>query len=120
MKQGERTFQFKKNYLKNREEGKTIREIADFYGLSHRYAYILIQKLADELKVPYESLLDRPHNPHVVIGSGKVVKPVKRVDFSGFEKASREGLSSIDKTLNEMDKVLKDWPSTPEISGGCK
>lgn len=97
-----------------RSEGKSVYEIADAHHLSHRHAYKLIHDLADEMGVPYESLLNHPHSAHIVMGSGKVMKPVKRVDFSGFEKEFREGASAFDKTLHQMDKILEEWPVMPE------
>ena len=75
------------------------------------------------MKIPYESLINRPHCTHIIMGSGKTVQPVKRVDFSGFEKDFREGTSAFDKTLNRMDKMLKEWPTMPaELGdlGGCQ
>lgn len=113
MKQSERSFQFKKNYVEMRDRGMSVYEISDYYHLSCRHAYNLIRELADEIGVPYESLLNRPHCTHIVIGSAKV-QPVKRVDFSSFEKEFREGISMFDKTLNQMDRRLKEWPVMPE------
>lgn len=114
MKPSERSFQFKKNYVEMRKSGKSVYEIAEIHHLSHRHAYKLIHDLADEMGVPYESLLNRPHSTHIMMGPSKMIKPVKRVDFSGFEKEFREGTSAFDRTLNQMDKVLEEWPAMPE------
>ncbi len=113
MKQGERSLQFKKHYLELREADKTVHEIADSFGLSDSYAYKLIRELSEEMGVPYESLLIQPHRDPIILGSDKVVKPVKPVDFSGFEQEFRETISSFDKTIYQMDKVLKNWPEMP-------
>ena len=96
-----------------REDGKTIQEIADFYGLSHRHAYTLIRQLAEELNIPYDSMLYRPHRTHIYLGSGKVVEPAQPVDFSDFEREFREAISSFDKTLYQMNKILQEWPEMP-------
>ena len=114
LKQSERSFRFKKNYLVMREDGKSVQEIADYHNLSHGHAYKLIRELAEERGEPYESLLPQPHSAPIILGSGKLVEPVKPVDFSGFEQDFREGISSFDKTLYQMDKILKEWPAMPE------
>lgn len=113
MKQSERSFKFRKNYLNMRAEGMTVKEISGFYGISTRHAYNLLRKEAKELGISYESLIDRPHVPHL-FRSDQLVKPAEPVDFSGFEKNYRESLSSFDKTIYQMDKILEDWPVMPE------
>ncbi len=104
---------FKKTYLDMRKDGRSTPEIADFYDLSHSYAYDLVRELAEELGVPYSSLLNKPHSVHIFLVSGKAVEPVKPVDFTGFQEESRSTRSQLDKTINEMEKVLKQWPEMP-------
>ena len=113
LKQGERSFQFKKHYIQMRSEGMSVQKIADYYHLSQRHAYNLIHDLAEKMRIPYESLLNRPHCTHIIMGSGKTVQPVKRIDFSIFEKEFREEASAFEETLNHMDKVLKEWRIMP-------
>ena len=113
LKRSERSLQFKKNYLAMREDGKTVREIANFYGLSRSQAYRLIHKLAEELRVDYDSLINQPHQPPIYLGSGKTVEPVKPVDFSAFQQEFRGTISQFDKTIYQMEKVLKEWPDMP-------
>lgn len=113
LKQGEHSLQFKKNYQEMREDGKTVQEIADFYGLSRSQAYRLIRQLAEELGVTYDSLLSQPHRPPIYLGSGKVVEPAKPVDFSAFQQEFRGTISQFDKTIYQMEKVLKEWPDMP-------
>lgn len=113
LKQSERSLQFKKNYQEMREDGKTVQEIADFYGLSRSQAYRLIRQLAEELGVTYDSLLSQPHHPPIYLGSSKTVEPVKPVDFSAFQQEFRGTISKFDKTIYQMEKVLKEWPEVP-------
>lgn len=113
LKQSERSLQFKKNYQEMREDGKTVQEIADFYGLSRSQAYRLIRQLAEELGVTYDSLLSQPHQPPIYLGSSKTVEPVKPVDFSAFQQEFRGTISKFDKTIYQMEKVLKEWPEVP-------
>ena len=113
LKRSERSLQFKKNYLAMREDGKTVREIADFYGLSHSYPYDLLRELAEELGVKYKSLINQPHQPPIYLGPGKEVEPVKPVDFSAFQQEFRGTISQLDKTIYQMEKVLKEWPEVP-------
>lgn len=114
MKASERSLQFKKNYLALREKGLSVQEIAKTYSLSKGHAYELIRALATESGVSYESLLVQPHRAHIIMGSGKVVQPVKPVDPSGFQEESRSILSALDSTIYKMDKILTDWPAMPE------
>ena len=114
MKASERSLQFKRNYLDLREKGLSVQEIAETYSLSKGHAYELIHVLAAEMGVPYESLLVRPHRAHIIMGSGRVVQPVKPVDPSGFQEESRSILSALDSTIYKMDKILTDWPAMPE------
>ena len=113
MKQSERSLQFKKNYQEMREDGKTVQEIADFYGLSRSHAYSLLRQLAEELGVTHDSLLPQPHRPPIYLGSGKAVEPVRPVDFSAFQQEFRGTISQFDKTIYQMEKVLKEWPDMP-------
>lgn len=107
----ERSLQFKRHFIELREGGKSVKEIADSYNLSRSHAYSLVRELAVEMGVDYEALLTQPHSPGLYLGSGKLVQPVKAVDFSGFEKEFRNGISSFDKTIYQMDAVIKKWPT---------
>lgn len=107
----ERSLQFKRHFTELREGGKSVKEIADLYNLSRSHAYSLVRELAVEMGVDYETLLTQPHSPGLYLGSGKLVQPVKAVDFSGFEKEFRNGISSFDKTIYQMDAVIKKWPT---------
>jgi hypothetical protein len=120
LKESERSFQFKKNYVKMRSKGMSVRDIAKYHHIAETYAYKLIQQLAERLKIPYESLLNRPHCAHIMIGSAEKVHPVKRTDFSDFDKVFLEKVKMYEKTLSHTDKVLKEWPIMPKELGGCE
>lgn len=109
-KKEERSLQFKKCYLKMREDGKTPYEISAHFGLSHVHGYRLIHELADELGTNYEDLIIKPHKKHELRGGRKELKSVKPIDVSEFQKQYREAFSYMDKTNNAMKTMLRDWP----------
>lgn len=108
MEKGERSFQFKENYMSLRAEGKSVKEIAEKYLLSRRYGYVLVHELADEMGVDYNILIDRPHRKHTMTKTPNTVKPVKRVDVSKLEKEIRKGISESDKLMSRIKKYLKE------------
>ena len=114
MKKREGTLQFKENYVKLHEEGLSVAQIAEKYGVTPEYGYKLIHQIADEMGVEYKTLICFPHKPHVIIGSTKGVKRVKPIDSSGFEEERRFMISTFDKTINSMNKVLEEWEINEE------
>ena len=120
MRTSERSLRFKEAFLEMREKGLSVREIAESFGLSRVHAYNLIRKIAEEIGVDYHSLLDQPHSTHIRLGSDRIGEggKMKAVDFGAFEQEFRNGISSVDKAIYQMDNTLKAWPETHKTLGG--
>ena len=114
MKQSERALQFKIHYIGHFEDGLTVKEISDLYGLSQAYAYTLIRQIADENDVPYESLIRRPHAEHVFAGR-RELRSAKPIDPTLFQNEFRATISSIDKSVNFLNKMLEEWKDDVEL-----
>ena len=108
MKKSERSLRFKEHYLEHFEAGMSVKNSAELYSLSVPHAYSLIRELADEIGVPYESLIPHPHTEHVV-GDRKELKRVDPINLSNFQNEFRATMSSIDKSLNVLNEMLKSW-----------
>ena len=61
MAKDERTLQFMENYKKLHEQGLSMKQIVDTYGLSLSRGYALLDEIATMHGVTRESLLAEPH-----------------------------------------------------------
>ena len=104
MNKSERSLRFKENYLEEREKNKSVVQIADEYSISHRYAYGLIHELADEMGVPYESLIQKPHPTHP--SRRNAPSKLAKIDLSKFQKEFRSTISAMDKMNNQMKAIF--------------
>ncbi len=94
----ERTLKMMENYGKDFfEEGLSPAEIGKKYGLSSRIVYKRLDEIADNLGVPRELLLKRPHDEHVVANKRelRLVKPISPVDL----------MEQMGKVIEELDKI---------------
>ena len=110
-KQDERTIQFKKNFMKEREKGLSIPEIADKYSISRRHAYYILQEIADENGVTRESLLFHPHKEHSTPlftntrnGEEKVNVEKVREDFQNILTSAQNVMNAIETLLEEDEQ----------------
>lgn len=90
--------------MKCHNEGKTISEIAEIFGVSICTVYNNLQEIADKNKVSRDSLLLRVHKPHEIINGRKFeeqteINPeVLLADFVEVEKR----LGNIIETINNI------------------
>ena len=97
-KQSERTFKMKESYIKLHDEGLSVGEIAERFGLTPRVVYLALKDIAAKAGVTRESLLERPHKPHS--------NPIRVAqDQSGISLADHE--TYVEETLNGFNKVLE-------------
>ena len=111
----ERSLQFKKHFKENTEKGMSIPEMAKRYGLSGRHVYNIVRKIANDMGVSYDSLLQRNHSQHILANPSKHDR-VAPIDLSEFRESSQATISSMDKTLKLMDQALRQWPAEPKLN----
>ena len=63
-KRDERTLRMMENYVKHHEEGMSVEEIANFYGITSMTIYNRLGEIAQVNNVPRESLLCCPEHSH--------------------------------------------------------
>lgn len=105
MKQAERTLKFKENYVRLHEEGWSHRQIAEEFDLSVRHGYYLLPEIAEEAGVSRESLLVRPHAPHIM--GERRYAPVEPIDVEGFKDHFKTVKAEMGRICSEMETQLK-------------
>lgn len=88
----ERTKKYKQNFMKEREKGLSIPEIAKKYDISRRHAYFILQEIADENGVERSELLKQPHKQHSV--------PLFTNTRDGEEKVN------VEKVLEDFQNII--------------
>ena len=96
--QSERTLKMKQNFIKLHGQGLGIEEIAAQFDLTPCTVYRCLDEIATKAGVTRESLLQRPHGPHL---------GYNRHDYQVFAKASlADHQSHVQETLAEFDQTL--------------
>ena len=103
----ERVLQLRKNFMKHHNDGWSLQEIADYYHVTRRHTYSILQKIADENGVTRESLLEIPHSQHssplFVHRDGE-----EKVNVEEIRKEFQNILTSAGKIVDSIDKVLEE------------
>lgn len=112
MAQSERVKQMKKEFIKYRESGKTIKEIANIFGLTDRTIYLYLQEIADEHNLSRDDLLFRIHKQHIrtsinQLNEKKEIIDIEemRKDFIGMLKNSERIIKNIEETLDLENQI---------------
>ena len=105
VKLSERTKRMRKNFMKERREGKTIAQIAKEYEMNVSTVYSSLQIIADENNVSRESLLEKMSGPHSWTDDRKKRKKLEEVDV----KLLSENIDIIVQNIdNEMSKLQEE------------
>lgn len=94
-KETKKTIKMKEDFMKLRNSGKTINEIAKICGVTSQCIYNHLQEIADENNVSRDELLSREHKQH----SSK--------DEHQQEKSSIS-VEELKKTFSDMQKNVDD------------
>lgn len=109
----ERIKEMINSFIKMRQEGKTISEIAVHYNLSTTIIYYHLQEIADINGVSRDELFDRVHKPHG--GGWKGRKPIEEVnveelatDFSSMIKETANIVSLLDGFFKKNEELVEE------------
>ena len=109
MSTSERTFKLLEGFMSYHEQGYSIPEIANFFGLSTSTVYRNLGKIAKNAGVSRESLLEKPFEAD---HSGRNFTPVPPVDTALFHEhfasavSGLEGLSqALARTIEEEETI---------------
>ena len=96
--QSERTLKIKENFIELHNQGLDIKEIAERFNLNLTTIYHSLNEIAEKAGVSRESLLQRPHGPHL---------GYKRRDYQALATLnSDEYQAHIKSTLAEFDQTI--------------
>ncbi len=96
--QSERTLKMKENFIELHNQGLDIKEIAERFNLNLTTIYHSLNEIAEKAGVSRESLLQRPHGPHL---------SYKRRDYQALATLnSDEYQAHIKSTLAEFDQTI--------------
>lgn len=96
--QSERTLKMKQNFIELHEQGLDIEEIALRFDLTPCTVYRCLDEIATAAGVTRESLLQRPHGPHL---------GYNHHDYQVFAKASlADHQNHVQETLAQFDQTL--------------
>lgn len=95
----------KENFMKLRNSGKTINEIAKIYGVTSQSIYRHLQEIADENHVSRDELLSRERNQH-----SKKNEPQQEREILSTENLKKYFLGmleNVDGIILAIDDALK-------------
>lgn len=96
--QSERTLKMKQKFMELHKQGLGIDEIAQQFDLNPSTVYHCLDEIATAAGVTRESLLQRPHGPHL---------GYNRHDYRIFAKASlADHQNNVQETLAQFDQTL--------------
>ena len=113
-KNSESTSQMKKEFIKLRDSGMSIQEIAEKYGMTARNIYFHLQEIADENNISRDELLFRPKKQQYskTIKLGKKAK--EAISHEELKKDFSEILEKVDHILETIDTTIAN-ENTEEI-----
>ena len=107
MAQSERVKQMKKDFIKYRESGKTIKEIANIFGLTDRTVYLHLQDIADENNLSRDELLFRVHKQHIRVSNKQVNEKKEIIDIDEMKKEFNEMLKTSENIIEKIEETLE-------------
>lgn len=107
MATSERVLSMKRGFMQQHEDGKTISEIAEHFGVSIWSVYNNLQEIADANGVTRESLLVRVHKPHEILKIREArekekINPEKLLEK--FEEIDKNLIGVIEDINNILEK----------------
>ena len=106
VKLSERTKRMRKNFMKERREGKTIAQIAKEYEMNVSTVYSSLQIIADEINVSRESLLEKMSGPHSWTDDRKKRKKLEEVDVKLLSENFEAIVENIDIIVQNIDNEM--------------
>lgn len=107
MAQSERVIKMKKEFVKYRESGKTIKEIANIFGVTDRTIYLNLQDIADENNLSREDLLFQIHKQHIRVSNKQVNGAKEVIDIEDMKKDFCEMLETSEGIIKKIEKTLE-------------
>ena len=103
----ERVKRMKKNFMRDRELGKPIAEIAKENGLSVMTVYNYLQEIADENGIgDRKELLQHVHKPHDV-QKGRMYNHRKKIAPEELAREFEDLDNKFEEILNKINEVLQ-------------
>lgn len=106
VKLSERTKRMRKNFMKERREGKNIAQIAKEYEMNVSTVYSSLQIIADENNVSRESLLEKMSSPHSWTDDRKKRKKLEEVDVKLLSENFEAIVENIDIIVQNIDNEM--------------
>lgn len=104
MRENERTLKMKQEFVSRRDEGQSINQIADRFGLSPSTVYKKIDQIAQDSGRTRESLLERVHRPHLT--HDRLYEPLQGVDVGEYRRKIGELKTSCNELRELMDSYI--------------
>lgn len=99
----ESTLQMMEQFTKLKEDGYTILEIAEKFGLSWTTVYNNLEEIAQKTGRTREDLLDRPMSPD---HSGRVGNKGRKFDLEEFRETAIQAKARIEKMEDLINVAL--------------
>jgi len=103
--QSERTLQMKRSFMKLHEKGLGVREIAEQFNLSLYTVYSALGEIAQAAGVTRESLLQRPHGPHLGYERDGY-RTFAQVNLDDYEQYTQEVLANFELTISSVNDYI--------------
>lgn len=108
MREDERTFKMKQGFVSLHDQGMSIKDIAEEFGVGLSSVYQNLGKIAASANRDRESLLDQPHKPHLTYDRQYV--PLKKVDVDAY----RQKFAVLKANCKELKQLLHEYVEKEE------
>lgn len=103
--QSERTLKMKEEFIELHNQGLDIKAIAERFDLNPTTVYHSLDGIAAKAGVSRESLLQRPHGPHLGYLRGDY-QALSGLNFAEYQTHAKATLIEFDQTIATVDQCI--------------
>ena len=103
--QSERTLKMKEDFIELHNQGLDIKEIAERFNLNLTTIYHSLNEIAAKAGVSRESLLQRPHGPHLGYRR-RDYQAQSALSFDEYRTHAQSTLKEFDQTIATVDHYI--------------
>ncbi len=103
--QSERTLKMKEDFIELHNQGLDIKEIAEYFHLNLTTVYHSLDEIAKKAGVSRESLLQRPHGPHLGYRR-RDYQALSTLSLDEYRTHTQSTLKEFDQTIATVDQYI--------------
>lgn len=103
--QSERTLRMKQEFIELHNQGLDVKAIAKRFDLNPTTVYHSLDEIAAQAGVSRESLLQRPHGPHLGY-MREDYQALSNLNFAEYQNHAQATLAEFDQTIATVDQYI--------------